>query len=492
MGMKAGSVVLLTLVLLAAAVARADEAGVGPLRSELAAKHVARAKELEFQGFFQEARAERLVALELDPDQKDARFALGYKREGDEWKGQPAPARKDRHEWEGKPVSLTRALHEEAAARLAVLAAVAKKEGREEDARSLAGLALDEDQECRKAREVLGHQTSGKDDHLGRTIFFSEREKAVRDAFAHAALAAKNDEPALTPGDEALEALLGLGPLDRRESEHAIYLATKAAKADLPALARYVDTIRHAWSELLAQDDAVAPSTSRVGVKVRWIVVAPSEHEAFVAKAILDPARRKLAKQLGSWSGWTLAGPRSADGGATGDQEALFVYESSLAAENRAEWMALTAVKTLIQQRLPAKAPPPGFLVEGLGRFFAGRATGRIDMSFLSSKVSLSVHERTAWSWDELHANVRDALARSLEGDLRRLVSKSLNDLEDADSELALAFVEYLLARRPKELSSFVAALSPDEPALATLERVTGSKVEGLEREMRAWAREEY
>ena len=41
-------------------------------------------------------------------------------------------------------------------------------------------------------------------------------------------------------------------------------------------------------------------------------------------------------------------------------------------------------------------------------------------------------------------------------------------------------------------VSRLASSLSPDETALATLERVSGTSIEALERELRAWAREEY
>ncbi len=484
----------LPVVLALSAVAFADE-----LRSELAKKHAAVGKKLERSGLWEERRAELLLALTLDPDCPEARAQLGYKKVDGEWKGAPPAPKRSRDKPSPSLAKEIAATHGQASWRLMEAALAARKEERLAEARALAGLALDEDPNDAKARALLDHEKSDQGDqreHRG-AVFTSPRERAVRAVFTKALEGAKKDSPAAVAGDAALEKLLDLGPLERRESDYAIFLATKAAKADLAALARTIDVIRRAWAELVPErlpdaapepapgSDAVAPVPTRAKTKARWILVAPSEHAKFVEKAIQDETRRPLAKQLKSWNGWTQAGEKGAE-------ERLYLYECCLDAKNHAEWGALTAVKTLIQQTLPPKAPPPGFLVEGLARFFSGRATGKIEMSFLSSNVSLRVHQRDALGFDELRAGVRPALVLAPEGELRRLVSKSLNDLEDQDAALALAAVEFLLDRKSKELPKLLAALSPDEPALATLERVLGASAEQTERELRAWAREEY
>lgn len=463
--------------------ARADQAS-ADLRAELAKKHAAVGKKLERSGCWREMRNELHLALALDPDCAEARAQLGYKRIDGEWKGAPPAPKPSRTQPSPALAKEIAATHGQSSWRLTEAALAAKKADRPEDARALAGFALDEDPNDAKARALLEHEKSGK-------VFTSVRERAVRTVFALGLDEAKKEAPPAVTGDLALEKLLDLGPLDRRESDHAVFLATRASKADLAELARTIDVIRRAWAELVPKEPKpqgpdVAPVATRAKTKARWIVVAPSEHAKFVEKAVADEKRRPLAKQLKSWSGWTLAGAEGAGG------EKLFLYECSLDAKNHAEWVALTAVKTLIQQTLPPKAPPPGFLVEGLARFFSGRTTGKIEMSFLSAKVSLSVHERAAMGFDELRAGVRQALILAPEGELRRLVSKSLNDLEDQDSELALAVVEFLLDRKGAEVPKLLAALSPDEPALATLERILGASAEKTEQELRAWAREEY
>ncbi|HZU98710.1 MAG TPA: hypothetical protein VFF73_18535 [Planctomycetota bacterium] len=466
---------VLSLVLVSMALAQDD------LATTLAKKHAALGKKLKQQGSWQEMRRELVLALELDRDCKDARIALGYKKEGDEWKGAPGPLKPDRAEPGPTLKNEIGTLHAEAAQKLVTAALDAKKAGKTDEARALAGLALDEDDDDAKARDLLDHVKLGK-------TWTSPHERATRKVFADAAEAAKKEEPPITHGDEALEKLLDLGPLERRESEHAVFLATKKAAADLPALARTIDTIRHAWVALVPKpekpeppSDPAAPVASAAKTKARWIVVAPSEHQKFVEKAVTEKTRQPLAKQLKSFSGWTEV-----------SGEKLFLYECSLDPENRGEWAALTAVKTLIQQILPRKASPPGFLVEGLARSFAGRVTGRIDISFVSAKQSLSVHERSSLSFEQMRSFERTVLGLSLEGDFRKLVSKSLNDMEDVDSELALATVEFLLEKKTSETAKFLGALSPDEAPSVTLERILGTSLDQAERELRAWAREEY
>jgi hypothetical protein len=462
----------LGLLLALATTAHADD------RADLAQKHYLLAKKLEKPGCWHEMRAELLLAIELDPDNKDARFKLGYKREGDSWKGAGMADKKSRAEPSSALQKEIYALHGEAASRLAEAALAAKKNGDEATAHALAGLALDEDAQCAPAREVLGHERKYGN-------WASPRERKVRQTFFDAIDAAKKDEPPARAGDESLEKLLELGPLDRRESETFVFLSTKAAKADLVSLARTIDEIRHAWAELVPRPEVegdAAAVTSHAKTKARWLVVAPSEHAKFVDHAVKDESRRPLCKQLGSFSGFTQAA----------NQDVYFLYECSHEEKNRPEWAALTAVKTLIQQNLPQKAPPPGFLVEGLARFFAGRTTGRVDISFVTPRATLTVHERSSVDFDTLRVTIRAAIAQSPEGFLRGLVNKSLNELEDQDSQLALAFVEFLLAKKPKEVARYLGAVSPSEPAPATLERVLGASPEEVERELRAWAREEY
>ncbi len=462
----------LVLLLALATAAHADE-----LRTELAQKHALLGKKLEKPGCWHEMRVELLLAIELDQDNKDARFKLGYKRDGDSWKGACMADKKSRVAPSESLQKEIVTLHGEAASRLAEAALAARKNGDDATARTLAGLALDEDAQCTPAREVLDHERKYGN-------WASPRERKVRQAFFDALDAAKKEEPAARPGDESLEKLLELGSLERRESETYVMLGTKAAKTDFASLARTIDVIRHAWAELVPRPEVEgeAAVTSHAKTKARWLVVAPAEHAKFVEHAVKDETRRPLSKQLGSFSGFTQA--------PNGD--VYFLYECSHEEKNRPEWAALTAVKTLIQQNLPQKAPPPGFLVEGLARFFAGRTTGRVDISFVTPRATLTVHERASLDFDTLRVTIRAAIAQSPEGFLRGLVNKSLNELEDQDSQLALAFVEFLLARKPHEVARYLAAVSPSEPAPATLERVLGATPEEVERELRAWAREEY
>lgn len=454
-----------------------SRAGDEALRSELAARHVALAKKLEKQGFFREIRQELLLALELAPDDAAAREKLGYTRDGSTWRGLPAPARPSKAELSGALLQELVALHVDAAKKLV---AAAKAAATDEERRALAGLALDESHDDVAARELLGFTRKGSGPWL------SAREVAVRESFARATADARAQEPEKKAGEEALADFLGLGALERREAPNAVFLATPAASADLAALGRTVETVKRAWYDSLPKKDDAAPAPdaakTRPTTRGHWLVVAASEHDAFVAKAA-EPERRALAKQLRSWSGW-IALP--------GTDEKVFVYESAHAASNRPEWAALTAVKTLVLATAPRGVAPPGFLVDGLSRFFAGRVTGKLEMAFVSTKQTRSVNERGAQTFEGFRATVRGALELSVEGDLERLAARSLNDLEEQDPAWDLAFVEFALARKPAALRSLLEHLSPDEPVARSVEKAFEEPIGTLEREVRAWAREEY
>src|SRR5207248_10100389 len=97
-----------------------------------------------------------------------------------------------------------------------------------------------------------------------------------------------------------------------------------------------------------------------------------------------------------------------------------------------------------------------------------------------------------AGSIDSLRARVRGVVQEGLEGELRSLLTKGVNDLEHTDSATALAFIDYCLAAKRGSLAAFMAELKPDETPIATFERTFKQSVEEVERDFRAWVREEY
>ena len=460
------------LAALAAPVRGGDET----LRSDLAASHVALARKLERPGLFREIRQELRLALELDPDCAAAREKLGYKREGTEWQGAPGPPRASKSELTGALLAELVSLHVDAAGKLD---SAATRAATEDERRALAGLALDESHEDKGARELLAHTRKG-------TSWVSPLEASVREVFVKSAADARAAEPEKRAGDAALADFLQLGALDRREAATAVFLATPGAGADLAEIGRTIDSVRRAWYHFLPKEETttsgVPDARPRPATHPHWLVLAPSEHDAFVERAV-EPQRRALAKQLRSWSGWVAL---------PGSDEKVFVYESGLAASNRLEWAALTAVKTLLIQTTPRGVAPPGFLVDGLSRFFAGRVVGKLEISFVSTKTTRSVAERGAQTFEGFRAGVRGLLALSLDGDLGRLAAKNLNELEEADPAWSLAFVEHALARRPDALRALLKRLSPDETTTQSVEKAFGAPLAALERDLRAWAREEY
>ena len=151
----------------------------------------------------------------------------------------------------------------------------------------------------------------------------------------------------------------------------------------------------------------------------------------------------------------------------------------------------LNAVKTLLVTQTGAKAPCPGFLVEGLTRFFDGRVTGRAELSYVSTHETSSQKDRKAVSFEELRGTIRAAWIAAPEGELRRLASKTLNDLDDRDSALALAFVEWALDQHRAGLRAFLGSLDPQAGVPEQLEKALGASLDALERELRTWVRVE-
>lgn len=454
--------------------------------SEIADAHVALAKKLEKVGNRPEARAELLLALVLDPDHAAARARLGYEKDGEAWKGAPAPPGRARAPLKGQLARERDELHRKSAAKLARLAREAKDSGDEAAARRLAGLALDEDPDSNAAREVLGHERR-------HPLWLSPRQKKLAAAFAEAAKKVPKGEERTGPLDDELAAKLMLGNLVRRETPHAVILATKdAGDVGLEDLARTVEVVRASWRHFVGEGDenfAVEGEEPRPGRPMpaaegdrrpRWLVVAGSEHATFLERLVADKTRHETAKKLKSWSGWVEL-----------PSAKLFGYEGAFGPSHREEWVALTTVKTLLIQAVPKKVHAPGFLVEGLTRFFGGWTTGKAELSYLGGATSTGGADRKATSFDDLRLSVRPVLRESLEGDLRRLVSKSLNELDDTDSALAFAFVEFAFETRRVQLRELLAGLREDETPLAAFERLFGAP-EAVERELRTWARAEY
>src|SRR5207237_5954179 len=99
-------------------------------------------------------------------------------------------------------------------------------------------------------------------------------------------------------------------------------------------------------------------------------------------------------------------------------------------------------------------------------------------LSYLSPKETSSGGERAASTFDGLRAELRGTLAANPEGALRTVVSRQLNELGAGDSAIALAFVEFLIDKKPEELRAYLAALDADATVVAGLEQTMKASVE--------------
>lgn len=457
------------------------------LAHNVADSNVSLAKRLEQKKCLRESRDELLLALELEPDHKNGRAALGWKREGDAWVGGPVPlAGSPGTVSEGLAKERTKA-HEDGAKRLGALARAALNGGQEAEARRIAGLALEESPEEPAAREVLGHVRSSAG--LGAT-WLSPREVRLRDAFARAFEKAPKGETKKGPEDDALSKLLGLGPLTRRETPHVpIFVSAAAEEKDLAGLARVAGTTWAAHRYFLAGDasqgfSVEGETTAPIGTgllagkaPVALLFLHPDEHELFLERGVADKAERASAKGGAGWSTTIQLAKGS-----------LHVCETASEPARRAEAAAHDVAWCLSFHRLDAADRE--FVSEGLARFFSARATGRADIQYVSAQVTGG----TADDWEggslaELRARVRGAVRGLGVGALRGLLERNLSDMTGEDVVRSFAFADFMLDRHRPAFARFASQLRTDELAATTLERAAGAKVEALESELREWVR---
>jgi len=487
--------VLIAFFLAAGAfVARADEPGKG-LRDTIADKHVALAKKLE-KAHPRECYEELLLALEMNPDNHDARAKLGYKRDADKkWRGAPVIPGLSNDELDPKLKTERARERKDAAGKLAKLAKDLEKNGKTDDARMIAGLALEEIADDRAvadaaneekiARAVLGHEKKGD-------AWRSAREQKIDAAFEKALQAAKPAEAKNVPDD--VTKLAGLGALQGKENAHARVMWTGSAESvDADALIRAAETAWNAQRYFIAGDDAGfsvdgEPKREATGaapaptLRPDWLVVANSEHAPFVEHAVSDKGLHAFAKGLVGWANYYRVNGQN-----------YLIHEGHFVPTVRAEWVAagmsefLTAAP--LQKRYEAV---PDLVNEGLKRFFSGHVSGRVDICYSSAGSSTGKRAFKAGSFDQLRLLARLGLQQAPEGELRSMLAKKVNDLDQLDSAVALALFDFLLATKRQELANFYAEVKLDEPALTTFERVMKKSVEDVEQELRAWVRQEY
>ncbi len=483
MSARAASIFLLVF---AATAARADDV-VRDTRHAAAEHHVALAERLE-KKHPREACLELLLALEMDPDDAKARAKLGYtKDENKVWRGAPQVPAATAAEVEPAALQEIDRARRDAASKLARLAKRLRDEKKPEDARLIAGLALDENPDEKTARDLLGMEKRGE-------AWTSARELKIRAAFAKALEGAKGGEVKASPDDDAFEKLCGVGALDHARSPHAaLYWSKEASKVDAAALLRLAEASWLAHRYFVSGDDAGftvegEPKRAATGVapapraKPYFLVVTEPEHAKFVEAVVTDPKMQAFAKGLGSWADWKTVPTGS-----------ILLSEASYEPELRGEWVSGGMASFLTQSLLGDHAELlPNFLDEGLSRFFSGHVSGRAEIDDQNAGASSSARAFEGGSFDALRARVRRVLVETPEGGLRALLAKKTNEIDQDDSAMALALVDFLLAAKRPELASFLAGLSESELPLATLERVLKKSVEDLERELRDFVRVEY
>ncbi len=477
---------VLTVLVLAASVARAQEPA-HDARHTIAERHVSLAERLE-KKHPREAFFERLLAIEMDPNDLEARTKLGYKKDENKvWQGAPQLPGASAGAIDPKLLAEIDHVRKDSATKLAHLAKHCVEDKKPDDARVLAGLALEENPEEKIARDVLGMVKLGES-------WVTAREQKIRAAFAKALQDAKGGEAKAGKDDAALTKECGLGALERKESDHsAVYWTHDAEAVEADGLLRVAEATWLAHRYFLAGDDAGfsvdgEPKRAATGAaapppwKPCWLVVAHAEHEKFIESSVADTKVHAFAKNLTGWSEWKHypSGP-------------LLLNEGHFVPTVRPEWVSAGMTDYLTRTPLERRAGlVPDFLGEGLKRFFSGHAALRAEIFYANAGSSTSKRTFQAGTFDTLRSHARPALEEAPEGTLRELLSKKTNDLDQLDSAVALAFVDYLLAEKRAELASFFAGLSDKEPPLATLEAVMKKSVDDLERDLRAFVRAEY
>jgi hypothetical protein len=474
----------LFLAVISAPVASGEDAA-HETRHGIADRHVDLAEKLE-KKHPREAFEELVIALEMDPNDYRARTKLGYKRDENKvWRGNPqlplpGPA------LDAKLLQERDHVHKDSATKLLFAAKHLAEDKKNDDARALAGLALEENLEEKGARDMLGHEKRGE-------AWTSPRERHIRAAFAKALASAKGGEAKASGDDEALAKLCGVGALDRKESEHAVIYSSKAANVEADALLRTAETAWLAQRYFIAGDDngfsvEGDPKRQATGgleapnARPDWLIVADAEHGPFIEASLADKSRHAFAKSLTGWAEWQVV-----------PSGQVLLCEGHFAQQMRAEWVSAGMADYLTWMPLGKRALQiPEFMQEGVKRFFSGHVSGRAEIFYANLGSSTSKRSFQASTFDALRAHAREGLREVPPGELRSLLAKKTNDLDQVDSAVALAFMDFLLARKRAELATFFTSLKEGDPGVPTLEAATKKTIEELDAELREFVREEY
>jgi len=480
-------VLTVLLVLLLVAPSGAEDIPGKDARHQIAERHVSLGERLEKKHKL-EAFWQYLLAVEMDPDCFEARKHLGYKKDDNKvWQGSPQAPPAVNDPIDKKLQDDIAHVRKDSATKLMYLAKHLVEDKKLEEAKVLAGLALEEDPNLAKAREIVGHEKRGE-------AWVSPRESRIRAAFAKALQGQKAGENKTFADQAAIEKLCGLGALDRRETDHAVlYWSRSAAPVEDGGLLRAAETAWSAHRYFIAGDEQGFsvdgdPKREATGglkaptIKPSWLVVAQSEHKTFVESAVADKKQWDFAKSLAGWQAWYQLPSGN-----------VLLFEGCFVPQTRVEWVTAAMAEFLTLAPLEKRAPLlPDFLNEGLKRFFSGHVSGRAEIFYANMGSSTSKRTFQAGTFDVLRAHARVALQQAPEGELRLLLSKKTNEFDQLDSAVALAFFDYLLDRERSGLAKFMEDLKDGELPMTTLEKALKKSVDETERAFREWVREEY
>src|SRR5581483_5246274 len=168
----------------------------------------------------------------------------------------------------------------------------------------------------------------------------------------------------------------------------------------------------------------------------------------------------------------------------------ILLFEGCFVPQTRLEWVSAAMAEFLTLEPLGKRSVSlPDFVGEGLKRFFSGHVSGRAEIFYANMGSSTSKRTFKAGTFDTLRAHARLALQQSPEGELRGLLAKKTNDLDQLDSAIALAFFDYLLTKERPGFAAFLEALSETEAPIQTMEKALKKSIEDVEKSFRVWVR---
>lgn len=408
------------------------------------------------------------ASLELEPDNEDARKALGFRRVKGEWtrdegfalerenRGEPKAVEEALDTYRKKRAGIVTAAERE----LVPLAKWAADRGFKERARRLWGLVRTFDPDNADACEAVGWKKAG-------ARWFPPDEAAQRTA-ALALLENGDGGKASKQASKLTEPMEA--KFERRRSGHFTFEG-RATQDQLAEWLRGAEAARSILFELLAPDEG-----TKAGSATGVFLTSQAEHVKFLEKCTpLSEDERHTHESLG---GWASAGP----------DIAWEIWTRGELPEYHREAAIHISVHLLFQHTW-SLAKPPAWLNEGLALWFTDRLTGSALARCTDLKGNTMGDDRspsTAGWRARLRARLREATAPRL-----RAVFRSHADDLDLDRMIvAWSFVSWL-ATQPEAFRKFVRSLSGgEEPVDALFEALGVDSYEVLQSRWEAWARE--